>query len=259
MNRTLWTLPLAALLAAAPMTPAHAAPDAVTIIKRAVDNQVFNLKAAEMKMAMFLRNKQGDRRERRMQSITRQVSGLNKTVTRFISRRPTWRAPRSSSSRTRAATMTSTCTCRRSTIVRRIVGSQKDASFMGSDFSYADLESRDHDEATHKLRRCQEGRARLPATWSSRSPRTRPTPSWSPGSARRTTSSCASSTSTRRARLLKVFFTKEIKQVGDQKVLSRFKLANKQTGHSTVIAVTDIKIRTDLGDDTFTKRALKKR
>lgn len=257
MNRTLWTLPIAALLVAAPMIPAHAAPDAVTIIKRAVDNQVFNLKAAEMKMAMLLRNKQGDRRERRMQSTTRQKSGLNKTVTRFLAPPDVARTAFlfiENKGRDDDQYMYLPAI----NVVRRIVGSQKDASFMGSDFSYADLESRDHDHAAHKLMGQKKvGKADCYVVESKPKNKTySKLVSWI---RKKDFVFMRIQYFDKKGKLLKIFFTKEIKKVGDQKVLSRFKLANKQTGHSTTIAVTDIKIRTDLGDDTFTKRALKKR
>ena len=48
-------------------------------------------------------------------------------------------------------------------------------------------------------------------------------------------------------------------KVGKSKVPTRLKLSNKQTGHSTLLVVTNIKTRTDMPESDFTVRALKKR
>jgi outer membrane lipoprotein-sorting protein len=143
-------------------------------------------------------------------------------------------------------------------VIRRIVGSQKDASFMGSDFTYADLESRDFDDAKHKLLGTK--KVGSVSCYVVESKPKRETYSKIVSWIRKADNVFLRiDYYDKRGQLLKVFTTRQVKKIGDMKVLTRFRLSNKQTKHATVIAVTDIKLRPDLSDDLFTKRALKKR
>jgi hypothetical protein len=245
---------LCVLLAAA---VARSEPTPKEIVDRAVDNQIFNLEGAELKIAMLLRSKDGSKRERRMETLIRQKDKLNRTVTRFVYPPDVARTAflfienkgRDDDQYMYLPALN---------VIRRIVGSQKDTSFMGSDFTYADLEARDFDRASHRhLPAAKVGKFECYVV------ETRPQ--------EKTYSKLVSwirkaddifvriDYYDKRGQLLKVFTTKEVKAVGGQKVLTRFRLSNKQTGHATVIVVTDIKLRQDLGDELFTERALRKR
>ena len=235
----------------------ESAPSPKQLIDKAVDNQIFNLAGAELKMAMLLRNKRGDKRERKMQTLTRRKDNLNRTVTRFVYP-PDVARTAFLFTENRGRDDDQYMFLPAINVIRRIVGSQKDASFMGSDFTYADLESRDHDRATHKkLPDAKLGTSACHVIESKPKNKTySKLVSWI---RKKDNVFLRIQYFDKKGRLLKVFFSKEIKKVGNQRVLTRFKLSNKQTGHSTVIAITDIKLRSDLGDDLFTKRALKKR
>lgn len=255
-----FTIPLMIVTAVSLLLGGSAAadPSPKVIVQKAIDNQVFNLKGAQMQMAMLLKDRRGKKRERQMFTRTLQIKGLNKTLTRFT-------APPDVAG-------TSFLFLERKDrdddqfmflpalkVVKRIAGSQKNASFMGSDFTYADLESRDLEDAAHKrladdtvgksqcyqieaIPKKREAYGRL-VTWIRKKDnvfmRTRFFDT--------------------KGKLVKVLYIKEVKKVGDSKVPTRLKLSNKQTGHSTLLVVTNIKTRSDMPESDFTVRALKKR
>lgn len=259
MSDRLMRVLTAALLAlvAAPFSAA-ADPSPKKIVQQAIDNQVFNLKGAQMQMAMRLKDRRGKTRDRTMFTRTLEVDGLNRTLTRFTA--PPDVAGTSFLFKEReGADDDQFMFLPALKIVKRIAGSQKNAAFMGSDFTYADLESRDLEEATHKrladqkvgkfqcyqieaIPRQKEAYSRL-VTWiRKRDMVFMRTKFFDP-----------------KGQLVKVLFIKEVKRVGAGMVPTRLKLSNKQSGHSTLLVVTQIKTRTDLPASDFTVRALKKR
>jgi hypothetical protein len=58
---------------------------------------------------------------------------------------------------------------------------------------------------------------------------------------------------------LKVLFIKEIKRIQDSLWITQLKMANRQTGHSTFLKISGIKLRKDLPPEAFSVRALKQR
>jgi len=237
---------------------AEAGPSPNVIIERAIDNQAFNLPGAEMKMEMLLRNRRGTVRERKMFSRTLQKGGLNKTLTRFI-------APQDVSG-------TSFLFLERKgrdddhymympslKMVKRIVGTQKNARFMGSDFSYADMESRDLEAASYKGQADEKvGNTdcyvidAIPENKSAYS-RIR---TWV---RKKDFVFVRTQFFDPRGKLLKVSFVKQIKKVGDRSIPTRIKVTNKKTKHSTLLVISAVKLRKDLSEGEFTVRALKKR
>ncbi len=257
MNRRTITL---AVLAAALLLGggAQADPTPKAIVKKAIDNQVFNLEGAQMQMGMLLKDRRGKKRERTMFTKTLQIKGLNKTLTRFT-------APPDVAG-------TSFLFIERKDrdddqfmflpalkIVKRIAGSQKNASFMGSDFTYADLESRDLEDATHK--RMADDKVGKSACYQIEAiPKKREAYSRLVTWIRKKDSVfMRTKFFDTKGKLVKVLKIREVKKVGKSKVPTRLKLSNKQTGHSTLLVITNIKIRTDLPETDFTVRALKKR
>jgi hypothetical protein len=237
---------------------AHAAPSAKQIVDQAIDNQAFNLPGAEMKLEMLLRNRQGGVRERKLFSKTKQKGGLNSTLTRFVAP-PDVAGTSFLFLEKKDAEDEQYMYMPALKMVKRIAGAQKNARFMGSDFSYADMESRDLENAKHKHVKDEKVGAidchlieAIPHnktayskvhTWIRKKDfvfvRTR--------------------YFDRKGKPLKDVFVKEVKRVGARTIPSRIKVNNKQTKHSTLLVITTITARSDLPDSEFTIRTLKKR
>ena len=237
---------------------AEAAPDAKTIVKSAIDHQAFNLPGAEMKMEMLLRNRRGGVQERKLFSRTKQRGGLNMTLTRFV-------APPDVAG-------TSFLFLEKEDqddeqhmympalkMVKRIVGAQKNARFMGSDFTYADMESRDLDAAAHRKLADEKVGATdcyvIEAIPKNRSAYSK-IQTWI---RKKDQVFVRTRFFDPKGKLLKDLFVKEVRSVGGTPVPTRIKVTNRQTGHSTLLVISAIKARSDLPDDQFTIRELKKR
>jgi len=144
-------------------------------------------------------------------------------------------------------------------VVKRIVGQQKQARFMGSDLSYADLEWKEIEEASYRMQP-EEKIAGAPCHVIDAVPR-------HPHSYDHTRSWVRKQDLVplriqffdRGRRLLKVLYVKQVKRVGGSLTVTRLKMSNKQTGHSTFIAIDQIKLRDDLPEEDFSVRALKQR
>lgn len=236
---------------------AAAEPEATRIIKRAVDNQIFNLPGAQMQMVMLLRDRQGEVRRQVMSAQTLRRGGLNRTLIRFTAPpEVVGTAFLFLENRDREDDQHTYMPALK--VVRRIVGSQKDASFMGSDFSYADLESRDLEEARHR-QLADEELAGAACHVIDAVPRRREAYSKLRTWIRKSDGVFLKTKFfDRRGRLLKVLFVKQISKVGQMKVPTRIKLTNKRTGHSTLLEVPSIRPRGDLREEAFTVRALRR-
>ena len=138
---------LAAVLAAG----VAAAEDPAAIVRRSLDHVAFRTGGAEMQVRMVLENKRGEKRDRRLYVKSRAEGGLARSWVNFLSPADV--------AGTRFLLIENKGrdddqflwlpALRR---VRRISGGQKNQSFMGSDFSYADLEGRDIEEASYRLK-----------------------------------------------------------------------------------------------------------
>jgi len=141
---------------------------------------------------------------------------------------------------------------------RRIVGREREGSFMGSDFSYADFERRDTRESTHK---------RLPdedvggvKTYVIES-----TPRKGQDSAYGKIETWVRQDNylplrirfyDKEGKLMKTFYTKRIRTMEGHPVIVEAQMVNKQTGHSTELVVDNLRPRKDIPDTAFTPTAL---
>jgi outer membrane lipoprotein-sorting protein len=241
-----------------PGTDAQAAPSAKQIVDRAIDNQAFSLPGAEMRMKMLLRNRRGGIRERQLFSKTKQKGGLSRTLTRFVAP-PDVAGTSFLFVEKKGQEDEQHMYMPALKMVKRIAGAQKNARFMGSDFSYADMESRDLENAGHKLLKSEKVAGvdcylveAIPTnktayakvhTWVRKKDfvfvRTRYFDT--------------------KGRELKTVFVKAVTKVGGRPIPSRIKVSNVQTKHSTLLEITQIKARGDLPESEFTIRTLKKR
>jgi hypothetical protein len=141
--------------------------------------------------------------------------------------------------------------------VRRIVGKQKQGRFMGSDFSYADLEWRDMREARYERQpdqsvgsddchvidsipkhRGEYGRVR----------------SWI---RKRDHVPLKVKFYDHRGELKKLLFVKRIRRVQGKLMVTELKMVTRRTGHSTLLKLRDIRLRENLPARAFSMRALR--
>jgi outer membrane lipoprotein-sorting protein len=141
---------------------------------------------------------------------------------------------------------------------RRIVGREREGSFMGSDFSYADMERKDTRSSNHK---------RLPdedvggvKTYVIES-----TPQKAGDSAYGKIEQWIRQDNflplrmrfyDKNGQLVKTLYTKRIRTIEGRPVIVEAQMVNKKTGHSTELVVDNMRPRKDLPDAAFTPTAL---
>lgn len=141
---------------------------------------------------------------------------------------------------------------------RRIVGREREGSFMGSDFSYADFERRDTRDS--KQRRLPDEDVGGVKTYVLESvPKDLATSTYSkietwvrqdnflPLRIRFYDKS---------GKLLKTYYTKRIRTMEGRPVIVEAQMVNKQTGHSTELVVDNLRPRSSIPDTAFTPTAL---
>jgi outer membrane lipoprotein-sorting protein len=149
--------------------------------------------------------------------------------------------------------------------VRRIAGSQKKGSFMGSDFSYDDisnLSGLDIEDYTHELLRTEkEGGVEVYVVAST------PKPGVDSSYSKQVAWVPADTFVPRRIefykkdKLYKVLTNREVKPFADGKYLipTLLEMENVTSGHKTVLEQKDLQIDVPIDDAVFTERFMKKR
>jgi Outer membrane lipoprotein-sorting protein len=239
----------AAAPAAAKLTPRQ-------IVERSMDQQVFRNKGAEMKIELRLANKRGEKKHRLLAASTLRQGGLSHTMARVL-------APQD------VAGMAFLFKQRKNgadeqfmylaalRVTKRIVGAQKSAKFLGSQFTYGDLEWRSVENARYKRLPDEKVGAApchvieaLPGSGSDYGKLTL----WIRA---KDFTLVRMKFFDKEQRLKKVLFVKRVEQIGGRLVATRMKMKNVQTGDATLLAVSEVKLRNDLSPDRFTVRQLK--
>ncbi|MDB4989587.1 MAG: Sterol-sensing box domain protein [Myxococcaceae bacterium] len=141
---------------------------------------------------------------------------------------------------------------------RRIVGREREGSFMGSDFSYADMERRDTRASTQKRLPDEELNGVKAYVLES-------TPKKEAGSLYSKIETWVRQDNflplrirfyDKGGKLLKTFYTKRIRQLEGRPVIMESQMVNKQSGHTTELIVDDLRPQKDLPDSDFTPTAL---
>jgi hypothetical protein len=242
-----------------PLAPAHAqAPQtADEIMNRMLKQDAFGWDEAETTVRMTLVDSSGSKKERVMENLRRRKGGQLQSVVRFRSPQEVAgtaflmleREKGESEQHIYLPGLKRT---------RRIVGREREGSFMGSDFSYADFERRDTRESTHK--RLADEDVSGVKTYVIESTPTKQTDS----------SYSKIETWVRQdnflplrirfydksGKLQKTFYTKRIRTMEGRPVIVEAQMVNKQTGHSTELVVDNLRPRNNIPDTAFTPTAL---
>jgi Outer membrane lipoprotein-sorting protein len=249
---------LLALTIGAP-TPANAKdPSPNEIVKKSLDHMVFRAKGADMKIVMVLRNKRGETRKRTLYAKSRKVKGLTRSLVRFLT--PSDVAGTAflfveNGDRPDDQYMFLPAL----KVTKRIAGRQKQAKFMGSDFSYADMEWRDLEEATYVKQADEKVGKSLCYVIDSKPNKKDAYSKVRSWIRQKDHVPLRTQFYDKAGKALKVLFIKEIKRVGGSLMVTQLKMQNRQTGHATFLQFKEIKLREDLDPNEFTVRALKQR
>jgi hypothetical protein len=236
-------------------TQAQAPQTANQIVDRMLKQDPFGWDEAETTVRMTLVEAGGAKRERVMENLRRRKNGKAQSVMRF-------RAPQEVAGTAFLMLERDKGESEQHIYLpglkrtRRIVGREREGSFMGSDFSYADLEQRDVRDSTHK--RLPDEEVGGVKTYVIES-----TPTKSPTYGKIETWIRQDNFLPLRIRfydksgaLLKTFYTKRIRTMEGRPVVVEAQMVNKKTGHSTEFIVDNMRPRKDIPDTAFTPTAL---
>jgi outer membrane lipoprotein-sorting protein len=225
------------------------------IVDRALKTDPFGWEDAETTVRMTLVDSKGTRSERVMESMRRRKNGQSQSVMRFRSPQDVAGTAFLILERDKGETEQHIYLpgLKRT---RRIVGREREGSFMGSDFTYADFERKDMREATSKRLPDEEiggvktfvieSTGKKDATYSKIETWVRQD-NYLP---------LRIKFYDKNGKLHKTFFTKRIRTIEGRPVVVEAQMVNKQNGHSTELVVDDLKPRKDLPDAVFTPTAL---
>ncbi len=248
-----WPL-LAALVLATP--PASADTPAARIAERILDSSAFDWTGAKTRMKMVLVSKDGKKSSRVLEIIARKKEGLVQTVVRFQS--PPDVAGTAflmiESGKGKSEQHIYLPGLRRT---RRISGREREGSFMGSDFTYADLRRADTRDATHE--KLADGDVGGTPTFVLVSKPTGKKPAYS-----------KVETWVRKddfvpmrtrfygpdGKLLKTLYARRVKTIDGRPVVVEARMENHAGGTATELLVESVERRDDLSDTEFTPTAL---
>jgi outer membrane lipoprotein-sorting protein len=236
---------------------AQAPQTAEEIIERALKQDTFGWDEAETTVRMTLIEAGGARKERVIENLRRRKNGQLQSIMRF-------RSPQEVAGTAFLMLEKDKGGSEQHIYLpglkrtRRIVGREREGSFMGSDFSYADMERSDTRSATHK---------RLPdedvggvKTYVIES-----TPNKGADSAYAKLEQWFRQDNflplriryyDKSGQLVKTLYTKRIRTMEGRPVIVEAQMVNKKTGHTTELVVDNMRPRKDLPDAAFTPTAL---
>jgi len=252
---------LVVLLAAILGAPAANADDAFAerVVRRMMDNDAFGSQGARTKMRMVVRTKRGETRSRGLDWISREDGGVVKSVVRF--RSPAEVAgtafllvQRGNQADEQYVYLPA---LRR---VRRILGRERQGSFMGSDVSYSDLERRDASAGVYSQRSDETvgGHACYVIESTPKQGREGDHPYGRVVMWIRKSDHVALRMQffDARGRHVKSLFARRVAAVGGRPVVMESRMENHETGGVTEIFIDHIEFTRDIPADQFTQRAL---
>lgn len=227
------------------------------IAARTVRPDALNWAGGRARVRMVLMDSEGKRRERGMEITGREKNGLYESLVRFLN--PADVAGTAFLMLERGKDESEQYIylpgIKRT---RRIAGRERDSSFMGSDFTYADMQGVDSKQAKHARRPDEKvGSESCYVIESTIDPTIKvlygKVVSWV-----RQSDFIALRTKfyDRAGKLAKTLYTRRIKNIDGKLVVVEARMQNEQASHSTDIFVDSVERRDDLSDSQFTPSAL---
>lgn len=246
-----------ALLAAS--APAHAGKNlsAEKIVDEMLERDPLGYGGAEARIAMALVNSRGQTQKRKVVMYSRKDDDTRRLFVRFLSpadiKDTAFLGIDDDGNRTQYLYMP------RSNKTRRISSRQRNASFVGTDYSYADLDNRDIDDAAKRRmpddkvgnRPCYVVEAK-PTSGESKYGRV---VLWI---SKKTFLPLRIRFYNRRDDEIKRLTVKEVKKVESRWIIAESKMVDLKREHTTVFKVVEIKLRDNIPLEQFTQRALER-
>ncbi|MBN1653964.1 MAG: outer membrane lipoprotein-sorting protein [Deltaproteobacteria bacterium] len=227
------------------------------IVGKMLRNDAFKWEGAKTRLRMVLLDRSGERQERLMMIIGRRHQGLLQTMVRFLE--PSKIAgtaflmlERENDASEQYVYLSG---LKRT---RRIVGREREGSFMGSDFTYADMQRLDAKYADNKRLSDEEiGGTKVYVIQSTISKEAPVAYSKVVSWVRKTDFiSLRTRFYDKQAKLAKTLYARRVRVVEGNPVIMEARMQNNQTGHATELIVESIERRNDLPDVAFTPNAL---
>lgn len=227
------------------------------IAQRTLRGDAFGWDGAKTRLRMTLTERGGDPRTKVMEILGRRSDGLLQTVVHFLAPQDVAGVAFLMLERrgTRSEQHIYLPGLRRT---KRIVGRETEGSFMGSDFTYADMQGVDPAHATH--RRLPDEKVGPTACYVVES-----TITASAGSSYSKTQSWVRTTDylplrtrfyDRAGKLLKTLYTRRVGELAGRPIVMEARMENQQNGHQTDLFVESIERSDGLPDSSFTPSAL---
>ena len=229
------------------------------IAKKMIRGDAFGWEGARAKLRMVLTNKKGKRKERAMEVTGRRKDGLMQTMLRFkapsdIAGTAFLMLERKNDDAEQYVYLSG---LKRT---RRIVGRERDGSFMGSDFTYADLQPLAERYVTNK--RLPDDAVGKSPTYVVESTLAKDAPSKYSKTVTWVRKSDFVALRTRfydrGGKLVKTLYTRKVKQIEGSPVIVEARMENATNGHTTELFVDDLAKKEDMSDLTFTPAALER-
>ncbi len=244
-------------VAPAPARADDASPTADEIAKRMVRGDAFSWEGARTRVRMMLIDEGGGQRERTMDITGRRKDGLFQTMVRFLAPQDIAGTAFLMLERTKEASEQYVYLpgLKRT---RRIVGREREGSFMGSDFTYADMQRVDAHYATHK--RLPDELLGKDAVYVLESTIAADAPSnyskvmtWV-----RKTDYVALRTKfyDKQAKLVKTLYTRRVRDLEGKPVVVEARMQSGTSKHATDFYIDSIDKKNDMADTDFTPAAL---
>jgi hypothetical protein len=227
------------------------------IIGKVLRTDAFSWEGARTRVRMILTDKDGTKEYRLMEILGRRSNGLMQTVVRFlepqnIAGSAFLMLERKSGPSEQYIYLSG---LKRT---RRIVGREREGSFMGSDFTYADMQRIDTKQAKH---------TRLPDEKIGNIPvyvvESRIAPDADSAYSRvltrvRKTDFIPLRTYfyDKKGKLLKALYARRVRKIEGNPVIMEARMQNKQTGHATELVIESLERKDDVPDTVFTPTAL---
>jgi hypothetical protein len=228
-------------------------PDAKEILRRATERHFFGFDEARMVFTMTLKNKRGEKKVRRLVSRSKKVDGLIQRHACFLGPDEVKNTAFLSVER-KGGRDDQYLWLPGQSRLRRVSASQRGGSFMGSDFSYRDLERRSVDDEEHKILR-EESIGGHPC-WVIESV---PKPGVDDEYGRVETWVRKDNEFPIRTKLYdksgqhaKTLFVREIGRIGSSLYSKSARMVDLGKRHSTYLLVEELETKADLSDEIFT-------
>ncbi|NRA32989.1 MAG: outer membrane lipoprotein-sorting protein [Polyangiaceae bacterium] len=237
------------------IAPAHAGLSGKQIAEKMESSNGFSWEGAKIKTRMILK-KGKSKSVRQMRLLGRKVEGRSETVIRFTS-------PQKIAGTAFLMLETKSGKDHQHIYLpglkkrRRISGRERNGSFMGSDFTYADLRGMDATRAVHeRLKDDKVGTVKTYVIVSKMKPSAKSNYSKVQTWVRKNDFvPMRTKFFDKKGRLMKTMYTKKVETIEGQKTITK-SLMKSENGHSTELIIDDVDIRKNLKDSQFTPSAI---